>query len=130
MSEDMHPLLRLLHDDPRFSLEAYQFVRDALTYAQDVMGLGEASGDDPQQRHLTGQQLCEASRQYALQEYGLMARVVLKNWGIQSTSDLGDIVYNLIQVNLMKKSDGDRREDFNDVFDFETAFDEQFNFSS
>jgi uncharacterized repeat protein (TIGR04138 family) len=131
MPEDVPPLIQLLRDDPRYPLEAYQFVRDALTYAQEVMGLGRAtSPETADERHLTGQQLCEASRRYALQQYGLMARVVLKNWGIQSTSDLGEIVYNLIRANLMKKSDDDRREDFDDVFDFETAFDQQFTFGS
>ena len=98
------------------------------------MGLGAALPNeeaDPKrvERHLTGQQLCEASRRYALEQYGLMARVVLSSWGIRSTADLGEIVYNLIRVDLMKKSDRDRREDFEDVFDFETGLDKGFEFT-
>ena len=55
-----------------------------------------------------------------------MTPVVLKNWGVTSTSDFGEIVYNLIKVKMMKKSQSDQREDFNDVYDFDVAFREQF----
>ncbi len=135
MPELPHPIFKVLRDDPRYTLEAYQFVREALSYAQDVMGLGTAEQSDdenPQriERHLTGQQLCEASRRYALHQYGLMSKTVLGSWGIQSTGDLGEIVYNLIRVDLMKKSDRDRREDFDDVFDFQAGLDEAFQFTA
>jgi uncharacterized repeat protein (TIGR04138 family) len=48
--------------------------------------------------------------------------VVLNSWGISSTSDFGEIVYSLIRIERMKRSKSDRREDFDDVFDFEEAF--------
>ncbi len=135
MSEFPHPIYKVLRDDPRYTVEAYQFVREALSYAQDVMGLGvteSVPGGDPQQidRHLTGQQLCEASRLYALDQFGLMAKTVLESWGIRSTDDLGEIVYNLIKVDLMKKSDSDRREDFDGVFDFDRGLTESFQFTA
>ncbi len=60
----------------------------------------------------------------------MMAKVVLNTWGVQSTSDLGEIVYNLIRVEQMSKSEHDRREDFNDVFDFQKAFQDEFDFAS
>jgi uncharacterized repeat protein (TIGR04138 family) len=135
-------IVRLLREDPRYTLEAYQFVKESLAYAQDVLGLGavepkhETEKDENEvtargkERHLTGQQLCEASRRYALEQYGLLAKVVLKSWGIRTTADLGEIVYNLIRIDLMKKSETDRREDFHDVFDFETALDERFQFTA
>ncbi len=131
MSGAKHPIFQLLKDDPRYTLDAYQFVRDALSYAQEVLGMIEKAApsqdeDPPPEAHLTGQQLCEAIRQYALEQYGLMSKVVLNNWGIQSTGDFGDIVYNLIEIGLMKKSDSDRREDFDEVYDFENAFQQQF----
>ena len=59
-----------------------------------------------------------------------MAKTVLGTWGIKSTDDLGEIVYNLIKVDLMKKSDNDRREDFDSVFDFEAGLTEAFRFTS
>ena len=75
---------------------------------------------------MTGQELCEAIRRYALQQYGYMARLVLKNWGIRSTGDFGEIVYNLIRIGCMRKTARDRREDFDDVYDFDTAFRQEF----
>ena len=131
-----HPLKMLLQEDPRYTVEAYEFVRDALAYAHDVMGLGVASTleDDPEatgaERHLTGQELCEAGRRLALEQYGLMAQTVLGSWGIQATSDIGEIVYNLIRVDLMRKSPTDQREDFDDVFDFQKAFRDEFDFAA
>ena len=131
MTDQVNPIIRLLENDPRYQLEAYQFVREGLTYAQEVMKLGSEQPPadavaDEVERHLTGPQLCEAIREYALEQYGYMAQVVLRNWGLKSTSDLGNIVYNLIDVELMKKSKYDRREDFNDVYSFETAFKDDF----
>lgn len=136
MSDEVHPIVKLLRTDPRYTIEAYQFVREALSYAQDVLGMGcESTPDaDPEseigeqraERHLTGQQLCEAIRQYALDQYGYMAKVVLNRWGLKSTGDFGEIVYNLIEVGLMKKSDEDRRQDFDDLYDFDEAFQQKY----
>ncbi len=131
MSAPKHPIFQLLRDDPRYTLDAYQFVRDALSYAQESLGMPQKAAhvdpeDPPPEAHLTGQQLCEAIRQYALEQYGLMTKVVFSNWGIHSTSDFGAIVYNLIDIGLMKKSETDRREDFDDVYDFDTAFKQEF----
>ena len=129
---DEESLMKLLAADPRYQLEAYVFVRKSLQYAQEVMGFGDPSDDessdddDTGERHVTASQLCEAARQYALNEYGLMSRLVLKRWGITSTSDFGEIVYNMIKIQFMKKSERDRREDFNNLFEFSEAFDESF----
>lgn len=137
MPEQVHPIVKLLQEDRRYKLDAYQFVRDGLAFAQEVMQLGEkratsgesAEGGSPRvEQHLTGQQLCEAIRVYAVQQYGLMAKMVLNSWGLHSTSDFGEVVYNLIRVGLMKKSKSDRREDFNDVYDFDDAFVNHFEF--
>lgn len=125
MSDSLPPFIQLLNEDPRYAPDAYQFVREALTYAHDVMKLGAGppieESDEPE-RHLTGQELCEAIRRYAQEQYGLMARVVLNSWGITKTGDFGEIVYNMIRIEVMKKSPSDQREDFDDVYDFEQAF--------
>ncbi len=120
----MHPILEILREDQRYPIEAYQFVREGLVYAHEVMRLGDS--DCPSERHITGQQLCEALRRYALDQFGFMAKTVLNNWGIYSTSDFGEIVYNLIRIKHMRKSDDDQREDFDDVYEFDTAFEPQF----
>jgi uncharacterized repeat protein (TIGR04138 family) len=123
----------LLEKDPRFSLEAYQFVREALQYAHTVLRMAEdkpskgaISAELQGERHLTGQQLCQAIRTYALEQYGYMSKTVLNSWGIETTGHFGDIVYNLIGIGLMKKSPQDRREDFDDVYEFDSAFRDDF----
>jgi uncharacterized repeat protein (TIGR04138 family) len=130
------PLAKLLAEDPRYKIEAYQFVGAGLEYAQDVLGLGRpgparkrrgasakrvGEKSAPPVRHVSGQELCWALKQLAHRQYGFMAKLVLASWGIHSTTDFGTIVYNLIRIGKMSKSDHDRREDFDNVYDFEQA---------
>lgn len=138
-----HPLAKLLKTDKRYKFDAYLFVFEALNYAHEKLGLGEERpaeeetsemadvpvaktagkpGGKRKQKHLSGQQLCEAVRQYGLDQYGLMAKAVLNAWGLHSTGDIGNIVFNLIEIEQMRKTKQDKREDFENVFDFETAF--------
>ncbi len=122
----------LLKEDPRYKPEAYQFIREALHYAQEHMSelneaeyVSEPSAEDGP-RHITGQQLCEACRLYAIEQFGFLSAMVLGKWGIRSTGDFGEMVYNLIRIEQMRKSESDRREDFDDVYPFDTAFEPQF----
>lgn len=139
MFDPSQPLAELLEEDKRYKFEAYVFVFEALSFAQDELGMGTQSESEPSavpaeeedepegpQQHVTGQELCEAIRQYVLREYGYMAKTVLNSWGVHTTGDFGEIVFNLIRVGRMRKTQDDRREDFNDVYDFETAFQEEF----
>lgn len=127
MSEKIHPIVELLQQDQRYHIEAYQFVREALAYAQEIMKMPSEGEED---HHISGQQLCEAIRKYALDQFGFMGKTVLNSWGVYSTGDFGEIVYNLIRIKHMKKSDSDRREDFDEVYDFDTAFEPVFEHSS
>ncbi len=144
MNSAFQAMYQLLQRDPRYKFEAYQFVREALAFAQEQMLFGkpeaaqplpEVEGSDEQAdeakimtgRHITGQQLCEACRLYGLQQYGYLAGMVLGSWGIRSTGDFGEIVYNLIRIDQMRKSESDRREDFDDVYSFVNAFEPQFD---
>ena len=137
MTDAQQILLKLIQSDTRYQLDAYLFVRDGLSYAQDELQMGcgdEESGEEEREpvereRHLTGQQLCDALRHYALEQYGYMAKTVLNNWGLYTTGDFGEVVYNMIREKLMKKSDSDRREDFDNVYDFEEALQRKFNIS-
>jgi uncharacterized repeat protein (TIGR04138 family) len=120
------PLAKLLVEDRRYKFEAYQFVGAGLEYAQDVLGLGRPRRGRPRrgqkgrpQRHVTGQELCWALRDLAHRQYGRMAKLVLASWGIHTTRDMGEIVFNLIRIGKMSPSENDRVEDFDDVYDFE-----------
>jgi uncharacterized repeat protein (TIGR04138 family) len=132
MLDPSHPIVELLKEDPRYTLDAYVFVFEALNYAQNVLEMGvEVPGtsegeESAPERHVTGQQLCEAIRAFALDQYGFMAKDVLATWGIHKTGDFGEIVFNLIRIGQMRKTPEDSREDFEDVFDFETALRQDF----
>lgn len=137
MPDDSYSLLQLIKKDGRYSVDAYLFIHEALDYAADALEMGALSDPEPtlsledkkketRERHLTGQQLCEAIRRYALNQFGYMAKTVLKSWGVKTTGDFGDIVYNMISVGMMKKSSQDRRSHFDDVYDFEDVFTQQF----
>jgi uncharacterized repeat protein (TIGR04138 family) len=135
MIDPTHPLAELLRRDKRFHLDAYVFVFDALRYAHEQLGMGKSPGsiDDTivadeteEERHITGQQLCEAIRLYAVKQYGGMAKSVLNHWGVHNTGDFGEIVFNLISIGQMRKTDNDRREDFDHVFNFDGAFRDTF----
>ena len=131
---ELPPLVRLIAEDQRYKIEAYHFVGAGLEYAQEVLGLGrvhaspkgrrksrESGAGGRVVRHISGQELCLALKHLAHEKYGYLAKLVLASWGIHSTSDFGEIVYNLIRIGKMSKSAGDRREDFDDVYDFELA---------
>lgn len=107
-----------------FPREAFQFVRDGLAHAV-MMTHGEAQTGDAsdESKHVSGQQLCLGLRDYAIERYGRLARTVLEHWGLYSTDDFGRIVFAMVEVGLMRKTEDDRMEDFADVFDFAEAFD-------
>ena len=71
---------------------------------------------------MTGAELLQGIRIYALDQFGPLTKTVLNKWGIQTCTDFGDIVFNLIEYNVFSKTESDRREDFADIYDFEEAF--------
>jgi len=81
-----------------------------------------ADGEDLPSRHVSGTELCEGLREFAIDQYGLLARDVLRRWSIRSCEDFGKIVFAMVEGGLMHKTDDDRVEDFEGIFDFESAF--------
>lgn len=124
-------LAGILARDPRYHLHAYLFLFEAIEFTktrkrrrQRDRRATRARG--PISHHVSGVELCEGARDLLLQQYGLLAITVLNQWGVRSTSDFGEIVYNLIAAGDLEQSDSDSRDDFNDVYDFETAFRHEF----
>jgi uncharacterized repeat protein (TIGR04138 family) len=99
--------------DQRYKPDSYEFVMQALNFTQK-----EFRKDG----HISGQELLEGIRKFALEQYGPMAKTVLQHWGITRTSDFGNIVFNMIGQKLLSKTENDTQRDFDDVYDFETAF--------
>ena len=112
-----------------YPMDAFHFVQQGLAFAVDRIH-GRNVPVEPEQRHISGQQLCEALRQFALSKWGLLARTVLRRWQITSTMDFGRIVYALIDAGHMQKTDRDSIEDFRNVYDFKSAFEAGYRIES
>lgn len=135
--EDSDAFLKLLKKDRRFTLETYRFINEALEYAQEL-GMGKAAATEnpdgaassPRNvaNHVTGQELSRAAKDWAVLQYGFMAKTVLAKLGLRKTRDFGDAVYNMIDVGLMSKTPEDSVEDFDDVFDLGAELDRAFSF--
>ena len=104
--------------DPRYTRDAYVFLRDALDYTTKQQK--KAKGATV--RHVAGPELLEGVRQYALKEFGPMVRTVFSSWGIRCCEDIGHMVFNLIGAGIFGKTEEDSIEDFKSVYDFDDAF--------
>lgn len=109
---------QILAADPRYHREAYVFVREALDFTQKIVGK-ESSGKI---RHVTGQELLDGIRQFALTQFGPMTATVFAEWGIVNCQDFGNIVFNMVETRLLAKTETDSREDFRDGYSFDDAF--------
>lgn len=127
MPEKFCVISEMVQEDPRYPVQAYLFLQDALAYATDSIEVDGYPEERPD-RHLSGQELCDSIREYALNQFGYMAQVVLASWGITATRCFGDIVYNMIDVGLMKKSENDCPSHFDNVYEFDEAFNDNFVF--
>jgi uncharacterized repeat protein (TIGR04138 family) len=111
--------------DPRYAYEAYEFVFAALAHTQKMLGRVPPPEGTPAEGerdyHVSGRQLLEGIRDLALEQFGLMARTVFRMWGIDRTDDFGEIIFNLVEANLMSKTAEDSRRDFHDVYNLDEA---------
>jgi uncharacterized repeat protein (TIGR04138 family) len=112
--DDEQKISQIILRDDRFSREAYRFVQEGLEYTVQRRG---------RRGHVSGKELLDGLRDMARERFGLMARTVLNQWGVRKTGDFGDIVFNLVDEQIMSKQDSDTRDDFADRYDFEEAFD-------
>lgn len=104
--------------DPRYHRDAYLFVKEALDYTQKQV----CKENKGRPRHVSGQELLEGIRELALSQFGPMVLTVFEEWGIHKCSDFGEIVFNMIDTEMLAKTDQDSRADFEGVYDFHEAF--------
>ena len=119
-AEKTESILQITRRDGRYGPQAYYFIFDALDYT--IQRMRKA-------RHVTGKELLEGVRAYATESFGFLARTVLGEWGITSTADFGEIVFNLVEAGLLSRTDADTKADFHQVYDFEAAFERDFKTS-
>lgn len=105
---------KIIEQDKRYSPDAYSFLMNALHYTLSKLD---------EHRHVSGRELLYGIREYAMNQYGPMARTVLLNWGVKETMDFGEIVFKLVEAEILKRNPGDTKEEFNNIFDFRNAFD-------
>ena len=109
---------QICETDLRYSSDAYHFVQEGLNHTLKSLKRGGAHAH----RHVSGQELLHGLREFALKEYGPMSKAVLNEWGIKTTDDIGQIVFNLVSASVLGKNDTDSPSDFKNVFTFDDAF--------
>jgi len=108
----------ICESDTRYGLECYSFVREGLDHTLKHL---KRAGAGPKS-HVTGQELLEGMRDYALLEFGPMTKSVLNEWGIKKCEDFGEVVFNLVKFGVLGKTDTDSLNDFKGGFSFHDAF--------
>ena len=114
-------LYEILENDSRYPLAAYAAIHKGLDF---TMRMKRVVG------HVDGQELAVGMAGYLKEEYGPFSRLLLNGWGIRSTLDFGRLVFNLVESGLMRKQETDSIEDFSEVYDFETVFNEPYDWLS
>jgi uncharacterized repeat protein (TIGR04138 family) len=109
--------------DRRFARNAYYFVLDALDFTMAKLGRDEMTGEE---RHVGGRELLVGIKELAADQFGPMAPVVFERWGVRATDDFGEIVFNLIDAELLSRRAQDSRLDFADGYDFDSAFEAEY----
>ncbi len=108
----------ILKREKRYDPLAYLFLKDALDFT--LKRAADNNGGEP--RHVTGTELCHGFRDLAVQEFGPMAGTLMIEWGLRESSDVGEMVFHLIDEQMFGKQDSDTKEDFAGAYDFEEAF--------
>ena len=114
MNQEFYDIINEMCDhDPKYTLDAYEFVMEALSFTQRKLGLP---------KHVTGQELLEGIKELLLNKFGPMTLLVLQHWKVYSTEDFGNIVFRLVDNKILSKTDDDKIDHFKDGYDFEEVF--------
>ncbi len=109
---------KICAQDTRYAPDAYFFIRESLDCTVKHLGRNK----NATKRHVTGKELTDGIRRHAIHQFGPMAKTVLKSWGVETTRDFGNIVFNLVNAELLGKTDEDKIEDFENGYSFDEAF--------
>jgi len=120
MSDKNFPdVIREIHDqDNRFGNGAYYFIREALDHTLKSM----EKNSQGKGGHVSGNELLEGIREYALDRFGPMTLTLMDHWNIRKCRDFGEIVFNLVEHGILGRTENDSLEDFEGGYNFEQAF--------
>ncbi len=109
--------------ETKYHQDAYRFIYEALHHTQKKLNRTSSLTEEEEDAHITGQELMHGVRELGILRYGLLTSQVFAHWGVSSTADFGRIVFDMIERGEMRKTDRDQLSDFIEVYDFEEAFD-------
>ena len=105
----LQSIQEIVQKDNRYHADAYDFVNKAVSYTVRKM----SRTDRPRgSRHVTGQELVNGIMEHAVEQYSFLAPEIFLFWGVTSGPDIGNIVYNMIAVELLSASPEDSKSDF------------------
>ena len=113
--------LKQIAEESRYPIDAFHFVRRGLDYTVQRFHKNPQATEE-KERHVNGRELCQGLREYAMERYGLLARMLLRRWNIQRTDDFGRIVFAMVEGGLMHATENDSLRDFEQVYDFDEVF--------
>jgi uncharacterized repeat protein (TIGR04138 family) len=105
--------------DGRYERDAYHFLRESLDFTVQRLKKLQPSRVSS---HVSGQELLEGIRAYAIKQFGPMVVTVFEYWGIRRCEDFGEMVYLLIQTGAFGQSATDSKRDFEGGYTFHDAF--------
>lgn len=127
-SELQIDLKEIMEQAGGYSPACFEFIRDGLAHTVEMVHGNPADqsmlelGLVEDSRHVCGRELCIGMRDYAIERYGMLAKSVLNKWGIHQTIDFGNIIFAMVDAELMRVTEEDSIEDFDDVYEFDDVF--------
>ena len=124
MSDKKFPeVIKEIHaSDPRYGKGAYYFIREALDHTLKTLEKDKSKNKG----HVSGTQLLDGIRDFALDRFGPMTLTIMEHWNIRKCRDFGDIVFNLVDYGILGRTENDSLDDFEDGYNFLDAFEQPF----
>ncbi len=108
--------------DDRYAKGAYFFIREALDHTLKSLDKNSRKNKG----HVSGEELLEGIRSFALDRFGPMTLTLMNHWNIRQCRDFGNIVFNLVEFGILGRTDNDSLEDFEGGYNFQEAFESPF----
>ena len=116
LPEELRGTIRELCAPPNFP-----YTEDACYFVLEVVARAVADPTRTRLSHIRGQELCAIAARLAVEDYGPFASMILAEWGIRETLDLGKLVFALADGRVLGLSEQDSLRDFEGVMDLQQA---------